>query len=763
VKLLWIVVSLPVLSAQVVPNRYIVELRRTPNLGGRSRVRPEVERSGARVLGATETVLPALIVQVPDREAGRLAGIAGVARVHRVRLVRPNLDHALPLHHIPEAWAAIGGPGKAGAGIKIAIIDSGIAQEHPAFQDPALPMPPGFPRANQERDLAYTTNKVIVARNYVNPGTPRDGFGHGTAVAMEAAGAANDGPLGAISGVAPKAWLGSYKVYQDETPFGEDTVLQAIEDAVNDGMDIINLSLGVAVAGRIESDVLVAAVERAAALGVIVCAAAGNSGDAPNTVASPATAPSVLAAGATYNDRVFAPGAVRRNGEPAYYAIPAMGRVPLSSISAPLRDVTPLDGTGEACGPLPGGTLAGTIALIARSPQTGPACSFAQKLTNAQNAGAQAAVVSMSADSTELVTMDARTTTLPAVSVDYAAGLDIRKHLADSPTPVYSLQFATTAFARDPQWIASFSSRGPNVNLGIKPDLLTTGVFLYTATQKTNPNSPLYGATGYLKEADGTSFAAPLVAGAAALLKAARPGLTAAQYRSLLVNSAAPLASAHSGGAGVLHVQAALGSTVAVAPVSLGFGAGAGTADVTRELTIANLAAAEDTIVISTGETAPGVSLEAETNVLRIRAGGEQRISIRLRGSGLAAGEYQGWIRLRGTQSAVETIVPYWYGVADGVPRHVTTLGAPSIGESGAPQDVYFRVTDGAGTPLALPAASVRALSESGSVLSVTSEDKESPGVFHAILLLGNDDGPNVFEIAAGPAKQQLVIQGLSW
>ena len=81
---------------------------------------------------------------------------------------------------------------------------------------------------------------------------------------MEAAGGAVSGPLGVITGVAPKAWLGSYKVYQNQDSFGEDTVLRAIDDAVNDGLDVINLSLGVAIAQRLSDDILVAAVERAA-------------------------------------------------------------------------------------------------------------------------------------------------------------------------------------------------------------------------------------------------------------------------------------------------------------------------------------------------------------------------------------------------------------------------------------------------------------------------------------------------------------------
>src|SRR6185295_5865797 len=110
--------------------------------------------------------------------------------------------------------------------------------------------------------------------------------------------------------------------------------------------------------------------------------------------------------------------------------------------------------------------------------------------------------------------------------------------------------------------MASFSSRGPNVDLAIKPDVVAVGNNLYLATQKTNPFGALYDASGYLANGPGTSLSSPLVAGAAAVVKSARPGLTAAQYRSLVVNSAAALSAANgsalpvqSTGAGLLNVE----------------------------------------------------------------------------------------------------------------------------------------------------------------------------------------------------------------
>src|SRR5262249_2164825 len=171
------------------------------------------------------------------------------------------------------AWQQVGIT-NAGLGMKIGIIDTGIDSEHAGFQDPSLAIPSGFPRANNAEDLAFTNNKVIVARSYADlfdrsdpDRSPRDRVGHGTATGMAAAGVTNTGPLATITGVAPKAWLGSYKVFG--SPGVNDgatdaAILKAIDDAVADGMDVINLSLGTLEATRIEDDLEVHALERAA-------------------------------------------------------------------------------------------------------------------------------------------------------------------------------------------------------------------------------------------------------------------------------------------------------------------------------------------------------------------------------------------------------------------------------------------------------------------------------------------------------------------
>src|SRR5262249_11838081 len=179
-------------------------------------VRARLEAAQAEILDSVDTIANAFLVRIPDDKAATLEAIPGVSHVYPVRRFQLRLDRALPLHHVPEAWQQVG-IGNAGAGMKIAIIDTGIDFEHPGFQDSALSIPSGFPRANSAADLAFTNNKVIVARSYADlfersdpDRSPRDRVGHGTATGMAAAGATNTGPLATITGVAPKAWLGSY-------------------------------------------------------------------------------------------------------------------------------------------------------------------------------------------------------------------------------------------------------------------------------------------------------------------------------------------------------------------------------------------------------------------------------------------------------------------------------------------------------------------------------------------------------------------------
>ena len=786
-KRLWVVLLLaPHLAAQRVPDSYIVELSGAPvavemaKLGRRAaasdqkaqvraeqgRMRPAVEERGGEVLDSVQTVANALIVHIPDSEAGQLAALPGVRRVYPVYLRQLHLDHALPLHSVPDAWRQIGGQDRAGAGVKIGVLDTGIDQKHPAFQDPSLPMPAGFPKFSRQADQDYTTNKVIVARSYGSDSNPEDHFGHGTAVAMTAAGMPNQGALALITGVAPKAYLGNYKIALGSgQSVSSSTTLKALDDAVADGMDVINLSSGSPLAPRPSDDIEVASIERAVAAGVVVVVSAGNLGPNPNTMSSPASAPSAIAVGASSNDRMFGTS-LTLEGVAPYIALPGSGPNSENPITAPMADVSQLDNDGMACGALPEGSLTGRIALILRG-----VCYFEVKLDNAQAAGAVAGVIYTDAERPDILLMSVGEASLPAMSLSYADGVDIQKRIAASPDLQATLQFKYgTPFAIDPNRLASFSSLGPNPDQGIKPDLVAVGTWLYLATQSSDPAGEMYDPSGYITES-GTSFSAPLVAGAAAVVKAARPGLTAQQYRSLLINSASTFSPASGdpfpvqrAGAGSLNLLAALTSTVAAFPTSVSFGIGGGDADVWRDLTIWNLGTVADTFSISAAPIGAGPAPGLSTSILSIEGGQSGTVTVHFTGSALAPGEYQGFLQIQGSAAASPVRIPYWYAAPSGTAQYLTILSPVELPQTAGLNEritFYFRVTDASGVALLDVNPMVTVVSGGGIASEVVSVDWDYPGAYLVRLTLGPGAGENRFQFLAGDLTPlELVIQG---
>src|SRR5581483_2438086 len=205
------------------------------------------------VTGAVRSVLNAVFVAATPGRVAELLSLPGVIAVVPLRRYRLELNKAVPLMNAPAAWQALGGESNAGKGIKIGIIDTGIDQNHPAFQDNSISPPAGFPICSGT-DCKFTNSKVIVARSYLknesagtgrNPASnsmpddysPRDRIGHGTAVALTAAGNTNTGPNATITGMAPHAFLGNYKVFGQNAPATDAGIIQAVEDALNDGMD----------------------------------------------------------------------------------------------------------------------------------------------------------------------------------------------------------------------------------------------------------------------------------------------------------------------------------------------------------------------------------------------------------------------------------------------------------------------------------------------------------------------------------------------
>jgi subtilisin family serine protease len=268
----------------------------------------------ARIRWRYRLVANGMAVVLPRSQVDRLAALPGVETVYGTTRYRTQLDRSPQQIGAPSLWAP--GLQNAGDGMKIAIIDEGIDQTHPFFAPAGYTMPAGFPKGQ----TAYTSAKVIVARAFppANPtwrhaSKPFDPVhsSHGTHVAGIAAGNANTPAEGdRVSGVAPRAYLGNYKALTIPTDadVGLDgnspELVAAIEAAVADGMDVINMSLG---EPEIEPsrDIVVQALAAAARAGVVPVISAGNdfADFGRGSVSSPGSAPDAITVAAVSTSR----------------------------------------------------------------------------------------------------------------------------------------------------------------------------------------------------------------------------------------------------------------------------------------------------------------------------------------------------------------------------------------------------------------------------------------------------------------------------
>lgn len=790
------------------------------------------------VVGAVDTLSNAIFVAAtPDRAAG-LSRLPGVKGVIEMRAMKPRLNAATALANAPVAWSALGGQSNAGSGIMVGVIGSGIDQTHPAFQDPSLSMPAGFPKctANFRADCGYTNNKVIVARSYVrelsagsssDPNavandsapddySPRDRSGEGTAIASVIAGNMVTAPAVPFSGMAPKAWLGNYKVENSPGMAGsgknfESVYVQAINDAFNDGMQIVNLSAGVAAtygpldtgsvcgqAAGVPCDFLAYNFEKAAQLGMLITVAAGDDGENGygffnsaqpgfDLLSSPATAPSVIAVGATMNSHVMQPSVSLVGGPSSLQNIAAQTSDAYSADivsgayagawSFPLVDAAETGNDGFACAALPQFSLSNAVALI----QQGN-CDFSAKAANAANAGALGIVfyANTSDAPTPVETQDSSGNVPlfgPVVMIGESDGRNLKSYIDSHPAstvlvdaagtemlvPAYDQQ-AASLYAPgfqpklEADQLLAFSSPGPAPGtLTLKPDIVATGGSdpnegpadfatgqtvqddyffgaqgLYMATQSFDASAPMYSQNGYIA-ASGTSFSAPMVAGAAALLWQLHPGYTAAQIKALLMNTAS-LDTMVLGdnwgdnvdylnvGSGRLDVGAASQATVVARavtsdgtyPVSISFGV-LPTLPVSQQVQVTNLGSSPAVLTITANDPvdannkrAAGVPTALNVRSLTVAPGASANFNLSLSGKMPEPGEYGGQVNILGPGTAIH--LPYVFLVPSGkvndiqaiqngqiAPLAQGSFETPPDGDGGA---LAIRQIDASGVPV---------------------------------------------------------------
>ena len=314
-----------------------------------------------------------------------------------------------------------------------------------------------------------------------------------------------------------------------------------------------------------------------------------------------------------------------------------------------------------------------------------------------------------------------------------------------------------------PDATAPFASRGPSTgSYGLKPDVSAAATNFLMAAQNVDPFGDVFSSTRY-SVASGTSFSAPMIAGAAALVKQAQPGLTPLQVKSALVNSATLagiLNQAGTGpagvadvGSGLLQAQNAVVSPVLFVPSTVSFGLIAGSLPPAQTLAVTNNSGASLTYTVSPITAAPA------TQVIVTNSGSS--ISVRLSGSVPPAGRYEGVIDVSG--APIPLHIPYMFLVGSNTVYDVISLlgdgfDGPVNQEIPAPYGggIAFRAIDASGA--AVPNVPVRwaAPVGGGRVLSgpqYTSTVTDINGVAFATVVFGP---------TAGTQQFSATVQGLT-
>jgi len=511
----------------------------------------------ARLAARYRYVFGGAAVVLPESQIPQLAALPGVVRVQRDELRHADTDRSPAYVGADVIWRALAADpalGDGGQGVIVGVIDTGVWPEHPSFADDgSYPPPPArwhgaCEEPNDSSPPIVCNHKLIGARESLEiykvlfgltPGefdSARDNQGHGTHTASTAAGNAGvpaqifGQPRGIISGIAPRAYVAAYKALGNEGGFGAD-LMAAIDQAVADGVDVINYSIGsVASADPYDNPDTLAFLDAYRA-GVFVAVSAGNAGPGPQTIGSPANAPWVMSVGASTTDRQFISQLkLRAGGEELTVA----GASITAAVSGkPVINAATLN-DARCERPLPE-VVSGTIVLCQRGINA-----RVEKSANVL-AGGGAGMVLYNPNPQDVETDNHW---VPTIHLDAPAGAQaVAFTTAHSNTLVLG-DIVAGETTIDPAFgdiMAAFSSRGPlpDAQLGIsKPDVVAPGVQIL-AGHTPEPNQTESGPPGELFQAiAGTSMSSPHVAGAGALLKALHPDWSPGQIKSALMTTA---------------------------------------------------------------------------------------------------------------------------------------------------------------------------------------------------------------------------------
>jgi subtilisin family serine protease len=497
-------------------------------------------------------------VKLSAQQAFKLSKLPGVVALSKDQKAKPTTTespHFLGLDAGGGIWSQLGGAANAGAGVVVGVIDSGIWPESTAFAGgTGIPVPAdwhGKCVSGEQFDKNLACNdKLIGARYYLGGfsrqgiakqefASPRDGSGHGSHTASTAAGNHGttvriDGALiGTGSGMAPGAKVAAYKVCWEGKPgvqpgcFNSDSVA-AINDAILDGVDVLNFSIG----GGSESSVLdpVAQAFRGASnAGVYVANSAGNSGPGASTFDHPAPWVTTVAA-ATFR-RAFQ--AVELGNGARYVGASTtpslLTAAPLATaVSVKLAAAPNTDASLCFPGTLDPAKATGKIVICDRGVNARIDKSFEVKRAG----GVGMVLVNLTPNS-----LNGDYHPVPSVHLDNVKGAAVKTYAgtANPTAKIVPLTAAELAAAPQVPEITDFSSRGPSTTTDgdiLKPDIAAPGNDVVAAVAPPTNHGRNWDFMS------GTSMSSPHMAGIGALMKAKHPTWLPSEIKSALMTSA---------------------------------------------------------------------------------------------------------------------------------------------------------------------------------------------------------------------------------
>ena len=530
-----------------------------------------------------------------------------------------------------EAWES----GFTGEGVTVAVIDTGADYNHPDLKH-AFGEDKGYDFVDNDEDPQETPI-----------GDPRGASTqHGTHVSGTIA--AN----GQIKGVAPDAELLAYRVLGPGGSGTTQNVIAGIEQAVEDGADVMNLSLGNSLNDPDYATSI--ALDWAMAEGVVAITSNGNSGPKNWTVGSPGTSRDAISVGATQLPFNLYDSTLSTSEGVAYPSAKVMGfpsdeeLLALNGEEYEFVDVglgTPADFDGK--------DLTGKIALISRG-----GFPFVDKATNAKNAGAVGAIIynNIADEHADVPGM-----AVPTIKTTKEDG---QKLLAELEAGNNKVSFDIEFNSEVGESMASFSSRGPVTGTWmIKPDVSAPGVNITSTVPTHDPANP-YGYASM----QGTSMAAPHVAGAAALVLEANPEWSVDDVKAALMNTAVDVIDPASGkpyphnsqGAGSIRVVDAMNAETLAAPGSHSFGTflkNEGKQTEKQQFTIKNLSSENKTysFEVDMGDYSDTIKVSTSNN-LNVEAGKSQQVNLNVQvdAGKLAPGYYEGSITIHDGEASID-------------------------------------------------------------------------------------------------------------